>query len=131
MNMYWIAFKSLMQVKVYAKLYELSIFLLSLVTASFLVGWMLFGWWLFPVQWEPDRFNNAPAHSQVNYVHLLSEWYAYTENDQEAHIYLNELDNVDMIACYLASQEQNDMARKARYIKVAYLKNGMGCIERR
>jgi len=102
---------------------------LSVSFLSWLVGLVVFGWWLFPVQWQPDKFNTAPIASQIVYVHLFSEWYAYSGNTEKASQFIQELDRFDEIACYLADSEQHDMGAKARYIKAAWLKNGTGCIQ--
>lgn len=96
--------------------------------AAFLIGWMLFGWLVFPVQWQPDRLNSSSFATKVVYVHLISEWYAYSGNDAKAHAYLDELNNADEIACSMANNEQSDLALKARLLKVAYLVNGYGCL---
>lgn len=94
---------------------------------TFFFGWMVFGWLLYPVEWIPDKLNNAPFASKVLYVHVISEWYAYSENADGAEYYLSEITGADQIACYLASGETQDMGKKARYIKLAYLENGYGC----
>lgn len=121
--------KALFQMEVKAKVWQLIITVILPAIFTFLVGWMLFGWLLFPVVWKPNQLKNAPYTSQVIYVHLVSEWYAYTAKDEQTRAYLNEVSNPDMIACSLAAGENSDMGKKARYIKLAYLVNGNGCTQ--
>lgn len=119
--------RAFLQVEVPLKIgHLLGMYWLSVII-FFLAGWMVFGWLLFPVEWIPDRMNGASAQSKISYVHVISEWYAYSENAPGAIEYLSELDGADIIACNLASVETQDLGRKARYIKIAYLLNGQGC----
>jgi hypothetical protein len=116
-----------MSLDIPVKLWHIATSHILMFVLAFLVGLVIFGWWLWPVQWEPSKLNDAPYYSQVTYVHLVSEWYAYTEDTTRVQMYLGELDNAADIACTLADGETTDLPRKARYIKVAYLKNGHGC----
>lgn len=123
------AIKALAKVDVKMEIWQMTVSHLAWGIFAFLVGLVVFGWWLWPVQWEPSKLNDAPFYSQITYVQLISEWYAYTGDAERVHMYLNELDNADEIACFLADGEQQDLGRKARYVKVAYLKNGQGCFK--
>lgn len=127
MREYILAITTLLSIEIKAKISHLLISISLVSVVSFVVGWMVFGWLLFPVQWKADRINNAPYTSQVVYVYLISEWYAYSGNNERVSYFLNELSNADAIACNLA-QNESDFGTKARLIKVAYLKNGQGCL---
>lgn len=103
----------------------------SLVSLGFfLIGWMLFGWVIAPVQWEypdpPAGMNGLTYNTKATYALVVSEWYAYSRNDQKLYFFSSQLDDFDTVACQLAT-ESVDMGQKARLIKVAYLKNGYGC----
>jgi len=97
---------------------------------TFLIGWMLFGWVIAPVQWEypepPPGMNGLTYNTKATYALLVSEWYAYSRNDQKLYFFSSQFDDFDTVACQLAT-ESVDMGQKARLIKVAYLKNGYGC----
>ena len=122
------ALAALAKMPVLMKLWQLTVTYAATAATFFFIGLVVFGWWLWPVQWEaPAGLNAAPHHSKVQYVHLVSEWYAYTQSDETARYYMGELDDSVDIACYLADNETTDLPKKARYIKIAWLKNGTGC----
>ena len=97
---------------------------------AFIVGLVVFGWWLTPVEWTPpetpSQMNGVEYQSKIKYVYLLSEWYAYSENSGKLAWFINELDDIDAVACYAASQS-TDIAEQARLINIAYTRNGYGC----
>lgn len=106
----------------------LSFSLVSL--AFFLIGWMLFGWVIAPVKWvypePPPGMNGLAYQSKATYALVVSEWYAYSRNDQKLYFFSSQFSDFDTVACQLAA-ESVDMAQAARLIKVAYLTNGYGC----
>lgn len=105
---------------------------LIVAAAAFIVGLVIFGWWLTPVEWVPPEtpvlteMNGIEYQSKIKYVYLLSEWYAYSENPDKLAWFINELDDIDTVACYAASQSV-DLAERARLINIAYTRNGYGC----
>jgi len=90
------------------------------------LGWMVLGWLLFPVQWEPDAMNNLPYAGKVIIVDTLSEHYSLMQDDAMVYRYIVNMNDIDTVACSM-SENERDLAKKARYITIAYLKNGYGC----
>jgi hypothetical protein len=94
---------------------------------------MLFGWVLFPVEYippepapEPYGMNGLSYESKAVYVYLLQEWYAYSQDDQKLPVFVNQISNVDEVACTMASLS-TDFAERARLITIAGKINGQGC----
>jgi len=99
--------------------------IMSIVMIIF--GMTFFGWLVFPVEWKPNGMNDIPYESKEAYVTILSEWYAITKNDGAAQYYIKQMYDIDDVACNLAREENSDMIRKARFIKIAYMTNGVAC----
>lgn len=100
------------------------------VLGAFLIGWMVMGWWVAPVEWLPPEplpaMTGLSYESKMVYVFVLSEWYAYSQDDYKLEYLLRQLDDADVVACSLATGSR-DMAEYARLVNIAYKVNGYGC----
>lgn len=99
---------------------------LLVLALGVIFGLVVLGWWLVPVQWEPNKMGDIPYESKQVYVHVLSEWYAYSQNDVAMMRYMQEVYDIADVACDMAN-DADDVGTMRRYIKVAYLANGEGC----
>ena len=99
----------------------IGVFLIGLI-----FGWMILGWLIWPVQWEPNAMNTMTYESKVIVVDTLSEHYALTTDESTVYRYIMGMNDIDSVACAMSDNE-SDLAKKARYITIAYLKNGYGC----
>ncbi|PID85726.1 MAG: hypothetical protein CSB13_06630 [Chloroflexi bacterium] len=121
-----------------------------IMALSLIVGLVVLGWWVFPVEWdysaiEPevvevvrevpvevpvpvtcDNMDCIGTDSKYAYVRMLSEWNAFMPNSPYFPMYLDQLSDIDSLACDLADGT-DDTGEMRRYIKVAYEKNGQGC----
>lgn len=97
--------------------------------AFFLIGWMVFGWYIVPVEWIPPEpptgMSALEYQSKATYTLLLSEWYAYSGNDEKLYYFSRQLDDIDVIACSIGAEK----AERARLVTIAYMRNGVGCNE--
>lgn len=114
------------------KIGELTVTMLVLLLSGVIFGWMILGWVVFPVQWEypeipePYKMNDISYDSKAVYVRLLSEWNAFMPNSSYLPLYIDQINDIDIVACDMADNT-DDLGETQRYIKIAYEKNGVGC----